>query len=282
MADTVETLEELLSASVSSLCKEKTGIIFSSGVDSMIIAVLAARFSRVNAYVVGYEGSPDLACALSIGADYGFEIQPVIIDDDKVDAVLPEITKIVGEPNPVKVGVGVPMYFASKAAKEDGFDVMLCGQGADEIFGGYNRYIESYVSGGPDKVGQMMASDIQTADEDNLDRDRAVTAHNGIELRFPYLGAEFLEYSVGLPLDLKVREVDASFNEFTCIDEVEGRHFVRKYAIRRLAARLDVVTQIINRPKKAAQYGSHVNKNLEKIAKRHGHKRTREYLETLM
>ncbi len=278
----VARLDELITVSVRDMCSDQTGIIFSSGVDSTLVARYAARESEITAYVVGFEGSPDLECAIRNEKELGFPLEKIIIKLDELEAILPEIVGIVGEPNPVKVGVGVPMYYASKKASEDGYKVMLCGQGADELFSGYWRYVEAYVSEGPEKVVELMKSDVSTADKDNLDRDRACCKHNNVELRMPFLSAKLVEYIQGLQLDLKIKEVDASFNEFSCIDDVEGRKFVRKYVLRKLAEKNGVTTEIINRSKKAAQYGSAVNKHLEKIAKKNGYKRIKEYLETLL
>ncbi|MFH1403609.1 MAG: asparagine synthase C-terminal domain-containing protein [Candidatus Altiarchaeota archaeon] len=273
-------LSTLLSSAVEGLCEEKTGVVFSSGVDSALIASLAAECCEIMAYAVGFEGSPDVDCARSVESELGFPVEYVSLSHDMIEDAVPEILGIVGEPNPVKVGVGIPFYYASKKAFEDGFSVMLCGQGGDELFGGYWRYVDAYVSEGGGKVVEMMKSDVKTADDDNLDRDRAVCRHNGVELRIPYIGEKFMEYVEGLPIDLKVREVDQSFSEFTCIDEVEGRRFVRKYVLRLLARKHGLPERVINRSKKAAQYGSAVNKHLEKIARKNGFQHTREYLES--
>ena len=45
------------------------------------------------------------------------------------------------KPDPVKASIGVPFYWVAEKAAEAGFKVMLAGQGADELFGGYQRYV---------------------------------------------------------------------------------------------------------------------------------------------
>jgi asparagine synthase (glutamine-hydrolysing) len=278
----VRELESLLSSAVKDLCVGKTGIVFSSGVDSTIVAVLASRFCDVRAFVAGFGGSADVECARSVARELDFPVEFIELNEGDVEAVLPGLIDIVGEPNPVKVGVGVPMYFTSKKASREGFKVMVCGQGGDELFGGYWRYLDAYVGEGSERVAEMMRSDVETADADNLDRDRAVCGSNGIELRFPYLDEGFLRYVGGLPLELKIREVDDSFTEFSCVDVVEGRRFVRKYVLKLLAREVGVPEAVINRGKKAAQYGSGVSRVLGRIAKGNGFKRPRDYLAYLI
>ncbi|HHQ45057.1 MAG TPA: hypothetical protein ENN13_02855 [Candidatus Altiarchaeales archaeon] len=250
---------------------DHVGIIFSGGIDSTLIALKAREFKTVECFTVGFEDSHDFRHA-RIAKDKGLNVTEILLDLDFLEEALIDVVNLVGEPNPLAAGVGVPMYLASKKAREAGLDVMLCGQGADELFGGYWRYVEAYVSNGPEAVAEWMRRDVATADADNLDRDRLVTSANSIELRFPFLLGELVEYSLNLPIEYRLREVDEGFNEYECVDNVEGRRFVRKYALRKVAEMNGVPSEIINRSKKAAQYGSSVHKHMEKLARIRGFK----------
>jgi asparagine synthase (glutamine-hydrolysing) len=246
-------------------CAPRTGIVFSGGVDSTLVAYTAARYSDVTAYVVGVEGSPDLEYADRIAKEAPFPIKAVRMRLEDVEAAVPEILSAWGKPNPLDVGVGIPMYMASKAAAEDGHTIMLCGQGGDELFGGYWRYLESMVKAGPDSVAAWMEADWGSAYADNLDRDIAMNASNGCELRFPFLDSPFSKYVRAMPLDLKIREG----GDMAC-DEVAGRRFVRKYALKKLAVRMGVPVYVADRVKKAAQYGSGSQKALDRLARTSG------------
>lgn len=269
-----EKLDELIEKGVEKSVQDldRVGVIFSGGIDSTIVALKAHRLVKTDCYVVGYPGSKDFEYA-KIAGDAGLNVAEIMLCNETLEKAIRDVVNLVKEPNPLAVGVGVPMYLASKKAAEDGHTAMLCGQGADELFGGYNRYVESYVEKGPESVIDWMEKDVETADEDNLDRDRLVTAANKIELRFPLLLPQLVEYSLSLPIGMRVREVDEAFNEYECVDEVEGRRFVRKYALRKVAEKNNVPPQIINRRKKAAQYGSAVNKNMERLARKKGFKK---------
>jgi asparagine synthase (glutamine-hydrolysing) len=258
-------LRELLLEAVEEACESKTGVVFSAGVDSTLIASLASEFSEVTAYSCGVRGSPDLEYAGKC-QNLGFDIKLVELDVDEVEHSLGEIVSLINDRNPVKVSVEIPFYFISKKARADGLDVMLCGQGADELFGGYARYLDALPDYG--RVDEMLRKDVANIYEEQLNKDVAVFKANGIELRIPYMDNAFKDYAMKIPGELKIRESE----EFSCFDEVDGRRFIRKYILRRLAGDRGVPAFILNRKKKATQYGSGAWKMLDRIARKRGFK----------
>jgi len=259
-------LERLFTASIEAVCGPRVGVVFSSGVDSTLVAYAASKFSEVTAYHVGVVGAEDTKFARRLAGEAPFKVKYVEMALRDVEEAVPKILAVWPKPNPVDVGVGIPMYMASKAAADDGLNVMLCGQGGDELFGGYWRYLDSLVKKGEGSVVDWMEKDWGSAYADNLDRDIAMNKANGCELRFPYLGGDFSDYVRKMPFDLKIREG----GDLVC-DEIGGRRFVRKYALKKLASRMGVPEYVVNRVKKAAQYGSGTNKALEKIAREKGY-----------
>ncbi|MBU4265887.1 MAG: asparagine synthase C-terminal domain-containing protein [Candidatus Altiarchaeales archaeon] len=263
----VERLRELLTKAVEKSCDSDTGVIFSGGIDSTIVAMLASKFSKVTAYACGIPGSHDLEYAEG-ARNLGFDIKAIEMTPEKIENSLASIVSTIGT-NPVKVSVAVPFHFASKQAREGGVRIMLCGQGADELFGGYNRYLEPL----PDytRIGEMMKKDIENIHTEQLNNDIAICRENGIDLRAPFLDDEFKNYTMEIPMDLRIHEIKNS-EEFTCIDEVDDRKFIRKYVLRLLAKELGVPGPILNRRKKAAQYGSGSWKTIQKLARDNGFK----------
>ncbi len=260
-------IEALFQKAVDGVSPGRVGVIWSGGVDSTLVAWAASRNSDVTAYAVGVEGSEDLKHTRLAAKEAPFKTREILLSLDGVEALVPRILSAWQRPNPIDVGVGIPMYAASAAAKADGIDVLLCGQGGDELFGGYWRYLECMVSDGPEAVSAWMEKDWANAYADNLDRDIAMNRANGCELRFPYLNPAFSGYVRSMPLGLKIRED----GDLPC-DEAKGRRFVRKYALKRLAVRMGVPEYLAVRVKKAAQYGSGTNKALDKIARVRGFK----------
>jgi asparagine synthase (glutamine-hydrolysing) len=264
--DETKKLLELLDRAVAESCVPETGIVFSGGLDSLIVAILASKHAKVTAYTCGLPGAPDLKYAKQCG-NLGFTLKVIDLTDEMVEDALPKIVAAIGDRNPVKVAVEVPFYFASKKAKEDGFSVMLCGQGADELFGGYSRYIEG-MENGYDSVADTMTYDIENIYQSQVDKDLATCKANGIILRAPYLNNEFIEYARSLPIELKIAES----GEYKCADGVCGKKYVRKYILRKVGEEVGVSNEVLHRSKKAAQYGSGAQKAIERIARRRGYR----------
>jgi asparagine synthase (glutamine-hydrolysing) len=279
----IDRIGELLDNAVEECCIKDVGSIYSSGLDSALITFLASKHCNVNAYTVGAKDSEDIKFSKKSEEVFDFPVKLIEIDEEKVEEILPDLVRIVGNSDPLKVSVGVPMYFAARAAKEDGLKRVLSGQGGDELFGGYNRYLAYAVKKDYKALKKAMDSDVSTAYSDNLDRDTAIFKAFGIELCFPYMNKEFGDYVMSLPYEKKVYEVLGKDLEFACVDELEGRMFVRKYIQRLLARSLGMPEFIIERKKKAAQYGSMSEKLINRIAKERGfNKNVQSYLESLI
>ena len=135
-------LEEALWDSISKRTRgiDKIGIIYSGGVDSTLIAKMASEYSEVILYTVGTEESEDIKYAESASKDMGLKFRKKIISPEEYEKYLLNVAYAIDEIDLMKLAVGIPIYVASEMAKEDGIKVVLSGQGADELFGGYNRY----------------------------------------------------------------------------------------------------------------------------------------------
>ena len=167
----------------------------------------------------------------------------------------------VEEPDPMKVGVGLPIYWAARGASETGTRVFLSGNGSDELFGGYRKYAMEYADTG-DAVRASMFRDVVSAHEVNYERDYKVCSDLGIELRLPFADIDVIRFGLSLPTGLKLSKTpDAP----------------RKLILRALAREIGFTEEMADRPKKAVQYSTGVNKALMKMAKSEG-KKLRDFL----
>jgi asparagine synthase (glutamine-hydrolysing) len=244
-------LKELLISAVEKRIKylSHVGIVFSGGVDSSIIAKLSHDLgANITLYSVGHETSSDVQFAKQAALQMDLPLKIKTLDVEDVKKYTPLVLNAIEEFNIMKLGVGMPAYVASEIASSDGVKVMLSGQGADEIFAGYHRYIQYYNDKGENLQEDLM-DDVGNLYHVNLQRDDAVTMANGIELRVPYLDLELVDMALKVPIKYKLHN---------------GKDNLRKCILREIAADMGMPPEIVRRPKKAAQYGSGINKILVK------------------
>jgi len=143
--DAVESYKDALIKSVkkrlTGLTESQIGIIFSGGIDSVLISKLLQREGKnIICYCTGTEESGDIIAACSVAEDLRLELKTTIITEAMVEDILPEVIRNVEESGLLQVEVAIPMYLAAKLAAEDDIKVMFTGQAADELFAGYPWY----------------------------------------------------------------------------------------------------------------------------------------------
>jgi len=156
--------------------------------------------------------------------------------------------------NPMKIGVAAPLYFAARQAVEDGHTTIFSGNGSDELFGGYHKYMVQWLKEG-EAVRGSMYRDVVEAWRNNYDRDAKVCKDLGARLVLPFADARIIEFGLGVPTEYKL---PSSMGE------------PRKTILRKLAKKLGLPEEVSGRPKKAAQYSTGVQKALVGVAKRRG------------
>ncbi|WP_405314909.1 asparagine synthase-related protein [Methanobrevibacter sp.] len=229
----------------------EVGVIFSGGLDSSYLALLLKEISeniplKITLYAVGAEGSKDVEAAIYASKFLNLELKICEVTEDMLREALPEIVRAIGDDNLMKVGVGLTTYLATKMVAEDGLKVAFSGQGADELFGGYKRYLQSFVDG---TLNYDLRVDMSNMYHVNLERDDACSMLNGVELRLPFLDKNLVELVLNIPDNKKI---------------VSMHDDMRKSILRKLAFEEGLDYEIAYRPKKAAQYGTGIDKILRK------------------
>ena len=229
----------------------EVGVIFSGGVDSSYLALLLKEISenvplKIRLYAVGVEGSKDVEAAIYASKFLNLDLEICEVTEDMIREALPSVVNAIGDDNLMKVGVGLTTYFATKLAAEDGMKVAISGQGADELFGGYKRYLQSFVDG---TLNWTLRQDMSNMYHVNLERDDACSMLNSVELRLPFLDKTLVELVLNIPDNKKI---------------VSMHDEMRKSILRKLAFEEGLDYEIAYRPKKAAQYGTGIDKILRK------------------
>jgi len=149
--EAVRRLQSLLLESLHERIEDlsKVAVAFSGGVDSGTVAFLTRKCNvEPQLICVGLEGKKELQEALSLADELDSPIHVRVLSEEEVERIIPKVLWLIEEPNPVKLSIAIPFFFTAETAKTLGFNVILAGQGSDELFGGYKRYLQFYAEKG--------------------------------------------------------------------------------------------------------------------------------------
>jgi len=253
--DALDELDALLLGAVEARSKgvHSASLGFSGGIDSSLLAYYLDRCGvEVDLICVGLAGSA-FEEAEEAAESLGLPIRLESYTLKDVEECLTEVLDSVEEPDPMKIGVALPIFWAAESAVKHGNRIFYSGCGSDEIFGGYHKYIQEYAEFGG-RVKEMMFRDVVTSHEVNFERDYKVCADMGVELRLPFADLKLIEFGLALPIEYKFSK-DGS---------------VRKLLLRELAKMKGLSEAIVSRRKRAVQYSTGVSRALRKLAKREG------------
>ncbi len=214
----------------------------SGGVDSTLVARLAGR----ECVVVGLEDSHDLRQARHAADSLGLSLTSVTITQKEIETALPTVIGAIPKKDPVNTSIAMTQFFITRWAGQHGYRRVITGQGADELFGGYTRYLQS----------TTLAEDLErdfAGLEQQADRDQAIAALHGTHLSMPYMDVRVVRAARKIPAADKVRDGHRKIP----LREVAERHIPAEFAWYE---------------KKAMQYGSGIWKVLQRLARKNGYK----------
>ncbi|MCU4742142.1 asparagine synthase C-terminal domain-containing protein [Natronoglomus mannanivorans] len=226
-----------------------TAVAFSGGVDSALVAELL----DAPLYVAGFPDSHDVEAARTAADAMGRELTVVELTHDDLERAVPQVARATGRTNAMDVQIALPLYLTGERAAADGFDRLAVGQGADELFGGYEKVVRLDHRVEAETVRGAVREQILTL-ADQLPRDVLALEAAGVDPVAPLLHDAVVEAALALPTELLVT------------DEA------RKYGFRRVAAEYLPET-VVHREKKAVQYGSLAARELDRLARQAGYKR---------
>ena len=208
----VESVRDALEAAVKRqlMCDVPYGVLLSGGLDSSVISAIAQKYSsrhvetgdtqgawwpQLHSFAVGLKGAPDLSKAAEVARHIGtvhHEINYTI--EEGIDA-LRDVIYYIETYDVTTVRASTPMYLLARVIKSMGIKMVLSGEGADEVFGGY-----LYFHKAPDarafheetvrKLGKLHLYDCLRAN-------KSLSAW-GVEGRVPFLDKEFLDVAMRL------------------------------------------------------------------------------------
>jgi len=231
---------------------KKAAVLFSGGVDSSLVAkAVSEKVKDTRLFVAGVKGSEDVVFAKRAAKLLSLKLESVILTKSDVESLLLRSAKRLSFFDEMQLGLAVPVLACSDAIAKAGYRVVFSGQGSDEIFAGYHSYSKA-ITNGFDAVNEEIWFSLSRMWSRNFYRDDIMLASNALELRLPFVSINFVKESMAIPASEKI---------------ISEKDSLRKHPIRKLALAYGIPIEIANRPKKAMQYGSGVQKIVSKLLK---------------
>ncbi|CAI5455947.1 unnamed protein product [Caenorhabditis angaria] len=175
------------------------GVLLSGGLDSSLVSSIAAREMKrkgltVHSFSIGVDHtSPDVVAARKVADYIGTNHHEFYFSIEEGIKNLKKLIWHLESYDVTSIRASTPMYFLSEEIRKLGIKVVLSGEGADEIFGGYLYFHnapsdEEFQKETIDRVVHLYTSDCLRADKSSM-------AHS-VEVRVPFLDKAFLEASI--------------------------------------------------------------------------------------
>jgi asparagine synthase (glutamine-hydrolysing) len=187
--------------------RRPTACLLSGGMDSSVITYHAAQLlrevqgpsARLKTLAVGTSDSGDLASARVMAAHVGTDHEEVLIDLEQALDVLPEVIYQLESFDPSLVRSTVSNYIISRHASRQGFEVLLSGEGGDEIFCGY-LYLKDTPT--EDLFSKQMECLGYLHNNASLRLDRA-NLSNSVQVVAPLISGELFRCTLRIPSEYK-------------------------------------------------------------------------------
>ena len=239
-----DNLENALVSAIKSQVEDQDiAVAFSGGLDSGLVAGIAKEYARsVTLYTSGKDKSYDVVMAQEMSENLGLPWLHIPITEENIETRLREMVSITGTSSPLTLSFELPLFFVCRTVREK---YVLSGQGSDELFAGYSKYIGL----SNEELDRMRKADLGKLISSTIPHETKVADHFNRKVLYPYLD----------PLvTMQVNAMD--LKELKPVDQDH-----RKMLLRQVARNLGFPF-IAEKKKKAAQYGSGTMDLVRKVA----------------
>lgn len=191
------------------------GLLISGGLDSSVVAALAMRHAsrrvddeneshawwpNVHSFAIGLEGSPDLAAAQKVADHIGTTHHSLTYTVQEGLDALSEVIKHIETYDVTTIRASTPMYLMARRIRTMGIKMVLSGEGADELFGGYLYF---HLAPNAKEFHEETVRKVLDLHKYDCARANKSMMAWGIEARVPFLDRNFIDYAMNLDPEAK-------------------------------------------------------------------------------
>ncbi|MCK5122675.1 MAG: asparagine synthase C-terminal domain-containing protein [Candidatus Pacebacteria bacterium] len=237
-------LFEVLDDSVKKLVKgyQEIPVAFSGGIDSSVLTYLVSKYNRPVLFCFGFKNSYDVKNAKKNAGLLNLKLNIIYFDELDLKKYLKKTIDILETKNRMVLDLNTPFVILSEELQKRNYTNIILGQGADELFAGYNRYKKT------NNLEEDLFQDIKNIAETNLKYNEQVFNYFGVNIVCPFLEKEVVELAIKISPELKIK------------------NSINKYILRE-AFKNYLPEEILTQNKKALQYGSGIHKAIAKFDK---------------
>ncbi|MBA6263743.1 MAG: asparagine synthase B [Colwellia sp.] len=184
------------------------GVLLSGGLDSSLISAITQKFAarriedndlaeawwpKVHSFACGLEGSPDLIAAKTVADSIGTIHHSVVFTEQEGIDALQEVIYHLETYDVTTIRASTPMYLMARKIKAMGIKMVLSGEGADELFGGYLYF---HKAPNAQEFHEELNRKLDRLHKfDCLRANKSMSAW-GIEARVPFLDKNFMDVAM--------------------------------------------------------------------------------------
>lgn len=202
-----KTLKAITEASIEKrlMSDRPVGFFLSGGLDSSIIAAVGAKkLGKIKTFSIGIGDSPDLKAAKTVADYIGSEHTEIKFTFDEGFKIIKDVIWALESYDCTTIRASVPMFLLSKYVSENtDIKVILSGEGADELFGGYLYFHNAPNPAEFQKETLRLLNNVHAHDILRADR---CTAHHGLELRVPFFDKTLINYVKSIDPKFKISQ----------------------------------------------------------------------------
>lgn len=194
------------------MCEVPFGVLLSGGLDSSLIASITSRLlkhsnhlwgNNLHSFSIGLEGAPDLKMAKKVADFLGTCHHEFTFTVQEGLDVIRDMVYTLETYDVTTIRASTPMYLMSRKIKALGIKMVLSGEGADELFGGYLYFHNAPNS---DEFHRECVKRVNGLSNFDCLRANKSTMAWGIEARVPFLDKAFIDLAMSISPNLKLKD----------------------------------------------------------------------------